>query len=778
MATLGRGSRGRTQPARQLDVFHTQPARQPLDKNRDLGVVMLFRCVSAAALLRSVSVVALTVAVANSARAQNVSGTTSVLPEVVVTSEKVESSIYDSPSTVSVHTERDIDRQNIHSPSDLVRDEPGVSVGSQPTRTGSTNYVIRGIGGDNRVRLEVDGVKVPDFPSTNLGAGTYTRNFIDFDSIKRVEIIRGPASALYGSDAIGGVVSFVTKDPSDYLAMLNKSWFVSEKTGFDSTDRSYFSTTTTAWKSGRWEAMVLYTYRYGHEYTPNTFKFANPQDARTDSVLAKTVYNSEHAGRFKLTAELMKSQVFTQIESEQIGFTSPAPGRYFDSRGYDSTSRPRVSFDWALPVTWIVADEVNTNFYWTRLERREQSDLYRNNASATATAPNRFRHSDFLFDQSIFGTEIRLSAKRKIMGWDHHFTYGFAGDLTSSSRPRDRFEVTNLSTGAVTSTVAGETFPNKNFPDTNTTNAGVYFQDIAQRGALRVIPAVRFDYYHITPHPDADFMRSNLAGFAINSQTETAVSPKLGLTYDLTENYRWFGQYARGFRAPPYDNANFGFRNTTSFYEILPNGNLKPETSDGFESGLRGRFSNGSSFQVSAFYNKYQDFIDTVTITQATPPAFTQFQYQNIANVVIYGYEGKGEWRFTPTWSLVGAFAYAKGTNQVNGEALNSVDPFSSLAALRYINNGWTAEGRVRYYGAKDRVGNTTTFRVPEHTVVDTLLSYEVSPRHTVNFGIYNVFDLAYYDPQSVAGIASANANLELYRAAGRTAFINAIVKW
>jgi outer membrane receptor protein involved in Fe transport len=53
-----------------------------------------------------------------------------------------------------------------------------------------------------------------------------------------------------------------------------------------------------------------------------------------------------------------------------------------------------------------------------------------------------------------------------------------------------------------------------------------------------------------------------------------------------------------------------------------------------------------------------------------------------------------------------------------------------------------------------------------------------VSPRYTINFGIYNLFDLAYWDPQAVAGLPATNANLELYRAAGRTAFVNAIVRW
>ena len=85
-----------------------------------------------------------------------------------------------------------------------MRDEPGISVGnntgagSQVGRTGSTGFVIRGIG-ENRVRQEIDGVKVPDYPQTNFGSPTelYAR-FHRLRFAKRIEIIRGPASALYG----------------------------------------------------------------------------------------------------------------------------------------------------------------------------------------------------------------------------------------------------------------------------------------------------------------------------------------------------------------------------------------------------------------------------------------------------------------------------------------------------------------------------------------------------------------------------------------------------
>jgi hemoglobin/transferrin/lactoferrin receptor protein len=705
------------------------------------------------------------------AYAQTAQSGTATLDAVVISADRGTGTAYDSPAVVSVKTDKEIDRQNINSPRDLVRDEPGISVGNQPARTGSTNFVIRGIG-ENRVRLEIDGFKVPDFPGSNFGAGTYTRDFIDYDSLKRVEIIRGPASALYGSDAIGGVVSFITKDPSDYLALVGKDWFVSNKTGFDSANTSLYDTITAAGRVGAWESMVLYTHRYGHETRINSVRDPNPQTFNADNVLTKVVHTNEW-GQFKLTGEFLNKKVGIDLNSEEI---SSFGTRVFSSTGEDKTQRERVSLDWNAPVKAWFADEVLTKIYWTHLFRQELSNQLRGPSAAPAPTDLRLTDADFL--QTIYGAEIRATAARSFLDWNHVLVYGVTADSTTTARPRDRSQI-SLATGAVTKSVAGETFPNKNFPDTRTTQAAFYAQDTAQYGRLRIIPAIRFDYYHLTPNEDADFLRSNLTGVQVAELTANAVSPKLGATFDLSDNYRVFAQYSHGFRAPPYDNANFGFRNLAQQYEIVPNGNLKPETIDGFEGGLRARFDNGSSFQISAFYNKFKDFIETVNLPGPFPPGLTQrFQYQNLPQVTIYGFEGKAEWWFHSNWALFGHFAYAHGTDDDTGAAIDSVDPFSAVGGVRYRNANWTGEVRTRYMAEKNRVSAPTVFVVPESAVVDALLSYEMLPRFTVNAGVFNIFDDSYFNPQDVRGLLASNTNLELLRAPGRTFAVNAIFRW
>ena len=97
---------------------------------------------------------------------------------------------------------------------DLVKYEPGVYVENNVTRLGLNGFNIRGIGG-NRVLTQVDGVQTAE--QFAFGPFSIHQAGLDVDVLKSVEIVRSANSALYGSDALGGVVSLFTKDPADYL---------------------------------------------------------------------------------------------------------------------------------------------------------------------------------------------------------------------------------------------------------------------------------------------------------------------------------------------------------------------------------------------------------------------------------------------------------------------------------------------------------------------------------------------------------------------------------
>ena len=180
---------------------------------------------------------------------------------VTVVGTRTERSFPEVAATVSVTTAEDIERRVARNIADLVRFEPGVTVAGGG-RFGLDGFSIRGIGG-NRVLTLVDGVRVPD----EFSFGPFLsarRDFVDVDSLSRAEIARGPISALYGSDALGGVVAFTTKGPADYLGD-DRRRHLEVKAGHSGADDSLVGAVTAAAGGGRVAGLLHYTERRGHE---------------------------------------------------------------------------------------------------------------------------------------------------------------------------------------------------------------------------------------------------------------------------------------------------------------------------------------------------------------------------------------------------------------------------------------------------------------------------------------------------------------------------------
>jgi hemoglobin/transferrin/lactoferrin receptor protein len=133
---------------------------------------------------------------------------------VVVTATRTEERADAVASTITVEDARKIEQSMPVDETGLFADEPDIDVPRDRRRFGAGSINIRGIE-DNRVLQMVDGVRLPDYYNGGgpSNISTSTRDAPEFSFLKRVEVLRGPASSLYGSDAIGGVVSYATKDP-------------------------------------------------------------------------------------------------------------------------------------------------------------------------------------------------------------------------------------------------------------------------------------------------------------------------------------------------------------------------------------------------------------------------------------------------------------------------------------------------------------------------------------------------------------------------------------
>lgn len=682
----------------------------------------------------------------------------------------------DVPATVSVITTETINQENMQDVRDLVRNEPGVTVANNPFRAGYQNFLIRGIGG-NRVLLMVDGMRLPDFPDSNIGAGTYTREQPDLEDIKRVEIIRGPASALYGSDAIGGVVAYTTKDPSDYM-LDGRHIYASVKGAYAGANRQFAETFTGAVQADKLEVLGIYTRRDGHEFQPAQSSLSpNPTSWYNNDFLAKIVLRPTDVDTIRITGGFTEGVQSTQVLSGVGNFPSLV-ARIFDEWGQDYTQTYRISAQWVhdAPIGFI--DRIDFLGYFNSVNT--QADTYQLRGALNGAIPTNARTSQFYYNQNVAGAELQMNTTAKLFDLSNVFTYGLSFAYTTTTRPRDRWQIT-LATGARTQSVAGETFPNKNFPDTETIQAGAYVQDeiTALGSKLTILPAVRLDYYKLNPNPDRYFWNSTGATLDIvpGSSSYVSASPKLGVIYRFSDIYSAYFQYASGFRAPPYDNANFGFTNAASFYQILPNANLKPETANSFEVGFRGKYSDGSSWQLTGFYNLYNNFLETVTVGQVGP--ITQFQYVNLSNVTIWGVEARGEYRFARDWSVLGWTAFAQGTDTRTGLPVDSVSPWATQARIRYgSDQGLTAQLIGTVVAQHTQVSNPTFFQTPAYFNLDATVGYTFRRNFQVNAGAFNITNAKYWNSADVIGLTSTNQQLDLYAQPGRYFGVNLTARW
>ena len=250
-------------------------------------------------------------ALASSARAETAAdagASVNELERVQVTATRGERAIADVPNTVDVIERERMDELLVRDLKDLFRYEPGITVGSGFGRFGLGDIRVRGLGG-NRVRIQTDGIPVSD--AFSIGSfSNANRDFVDLDTLKRVEVVRGATSSLYGSDALGGMVSFITREPADYLQEGKDAYF-GFKLGYDGSWDGLFGAATAAFGGERWSGLVTIGHRQGQE-TGNQGEVGgvgsartqpNPQDRDGRSLLAKLVFAPSESQRFKLTVE-------------------------------------------------------------------------------------------------------------------------------------------------------------------------------------------------------------------------------------------------------------------------------------------------------------------------------------------------------------------------------------------------------------------------------------------------------------------------------------------
>ncbi len=130
--------------------------------------------------------------------------------EMTVTATRYQVDSYDTPTPISVITAQDLARLNPEKIVDALKREPGIEVAGEGPFRGLP--VIRGLS-SNRVLILVDGQRLNNSRESTEFAGIQP-GLVDLSQVERIEVLRGPASVLYGSDALGGVINIITRQPA------------------------------------------------------------------------------------------------------------------------------------------------------------------------------------------------------------------------------------------------------------------------------------------------------------------------------------------------------------------------------------------------------------------------------------------------------------------------------------------------------------------------------------------------------------------------------------
>ncbi|MCH2242792.1 MAG: TonB-dependent hemoglobin/transferrin/lactoferrin family receptor, partial [Aquabacterium sp.] len=624
------------------------------------------------------------------------------LPAIVVTATRSAAPVKSVPGTVTVVRREALDQAQAKSLADVFEQEPGVTVPADPRRFGGGSVNIRGIE-DNRVLMLTDGVRAADFRTpgtTNYDASN--RDVPELDFVKQVEIVRGPASSLHGSDAIGGVVGFLTLDPQDLLR--GRSHALGTKLSYDSADDARRATAHVAAQlSPALDGLLMLSHTEAQE-SDNKGSLdvqglartaPNPQQRRSTAMLAKLAWAPLADHRFKLTLEGKQEQTDTDIQ--RVGNRSPSSPntltRVSANLGHDEMQRWRGVLDYThLPSAtgggWAW-DRMDAKAY--RQRQKSESDNWQRRSRTTATcsasspgSANCEVTQRFEFEQIHTGLSA-VATKALSWGAPQQITWG-ADWLRTHTAEMKATSWVDLATGVVSNTFIGETFPKADYPKGHADQLGLFVQDEVELmgGRLRLTPGLRWDQFRLSPQDDPLYRPTD--GRTPSSASGNRVSPKLGASFDLSPRWQAWAQYVEGFRGPNYEETNRFFYNANQRYALLGNPDLKPETSRGVELGLRAGTPQWGG-QLSVFHNRYRDFIESRRLAASDPaalPGYTTSQYQNFARVTIEGAELRGQWKPTGAWQLAAGLAYAKGRDQENDRPINSVEPITLTASATW----------------------------------------------------------------------------------------------
>ena len=662
-----------------------------------------------------------------------------------VTATATETDVFSIATPVSVITAKAIEQQMPDNPVDMFREQPGVDVNG--VGQNQPRPIIRGQRG-LRVLFMENGLRMNNARrQTDFGE---VSGLVDLDNVETMEVVRGPASVLYGTDAIGGVLNLVTKTP----AYRDGSWMgLNLGLRYGSVADLKRGNAFFQGRQNRFSFNLGYTYRDAEAYDAPSGSYGdvtldedtpvNDTGIKDDTLFGYLGYDVSDSQElfFRFNRYRADETGFGWVDPLLLGELDKVqilyPFQNFDraTLGYRSSAYDN-----------ILMNTVNFNLMYQQNERELQNNI---DAYTPFGGPVFFHvaiNSLNYTDLETFGLRGEFS---KVVTDNHLLTYGgeYYGD--------DSVNTDELLTEGFIAFQMDPTQPPvdsgppvfsqfddiPNTPNAENTNYGVFIQDQFLLGSrLSGTVGLRYSAGGTKAKPTPGIPDRALD--FDDSQTVGAIN----LVFKATQNLHLIGTYGTAFRMPNIVERLFsGLTPEGSGYQIL-NTNLESETSDNIDLGLKYQRRN-AMFELIVFRNEIDDGIvqyflsdeeidqlpdDIKEILEMLGVSFV-VQQRNLDQIKYEGVEAMIGYRFDRGISLGANYTYFDPTfldadNPPTGDTYS--DKFNFHVRYDQLKGRWWAEYRFRMNGEADAVSDPDQ---PVPAVGAILPSFQI---HTLAGGI------------------------------------------
>lgn len=652
----------------------------------------------------SLGLACLTAALAQQAPEAAPAGSTA-LDDISVTATRQQERVVDSLASVSVINRQEIRRQNPQRLGSTIAQTPGVAVQENPNDP-ATAINIRGLQDFGRVAVTVDGARQNFQRSGHNANGSF---FLDPAFVRSIDITRGPVANLYGSGAIGGVVSFETIDPKDILRPREKVAGEFGVSALAGRQRGYTGTAIGAFRPTDWaSALVGLSFRDQGNFRNGASRTVPDSGQELGSGLAKLVLTPGDGHTLKLSGQYQKYDFVNGIGS------STTPRRTNDVETTNLVAR----YSFSRPDNdWL---NVNASVYRTTTDTRQVR---------VSGTPAQIGNSRF-FKIATTGLDAANTTRFAFGGVKLATTYGF--DLFE-----DHVRTFDPASNGDETTPGGRRLV-----------YGGYVQQHLNWSMVDVIGALRYDGYRLEG--------------GNNRSDGQRLSPKITLGITPIQGIQPYVTYAEGYRAPAITETLVnGLHPGGPFsnFTFVPNPNLRPELGRTMEAGLNLRFDNlvqkGDTFRgkVSVYENRVKDYIegrlndpgnDCGVVINGCNNA--TYGYANVSRARLRGLEAELAYD-ARRWFVTLAGSTIRGDNLATGQPLESVSPDKIIlgAGMRFLDEKLLVGGRLSLVDRQRRLpASAMSTASKAYALVDIYTSYEFMKDTRAFAQIDNLGDVRY----------------------------------